>query len=275
MSVLPDADAPLATTLRVLAERERLQRRRLLGWLGGAAAAGLMPARSMACVLIPSETGGPYPGDGSNGPNALTQSGIVRSDIRASFGASGSTLAGGTLLTVTLRLVSSTGGCAPLAGLAVYLWHCNAAGGYSMYSSGITAQNYLRGVQVSHASGEIHFTTIFPGCYPGRWPHMHFEVFASLAAATSGSNALRTSQLALPETACRAVYAQAALYPAATSNLNQLSLASDNVFGDDGGIHQLATVAGDNQVGYAALLEVGVPVEPAAAQRVFANGFEG
>ena len=37
---------------------------------------------------IPEETSGPYPGDGSNGANVLTQSGIVRSDITSSFGSS-------------------------------------------------------------------------------------------------------------------------------------------------------------------------------------------
>lgn len=35
---------------------------------------------------VPDETAGPYPGDGSNGPNVLTESGIVRSDIRPGFG---------------------------------------------------------------------------------------------------------------------------------------------------------------------------------------------
>lgn len=55
---------------------------------------------------------------------------------------------------------------------------------YSLYSSGITKQNFLRGVQVSDASGLVSFTTIFPGCYWGRWPHIHFEVYRSLALAT-------------------------------------------------------------------------------------------
>ena len=68
----------------------------------------------------------------------------------------------------------------------MYLWHCTADGNYSLYSSGITNQNYLRGVQVSDASGLVSFTSIFPGCYSGRWPHIHFEVYRSLALATSG-----------------------------------------------------------------------------------------
>jgi hypothetical protein len=86
----------------------------------------------------PSETGGPYPGDGTNGPNVLVQTGIVRSDIRSSFGTSGTTTAPGVPLTVTLQLVNTNANCAPLVGYVVYLWHCDASGRYSMYSAGVT-----------------------------------------------------------------------------------------------------------------------------------------
>jgi len=265
LPLLPHHDAPLAQTLDVLAARELAARRRFLV-AAGAAAAGfvLLPTRSFGCALIPSETGGPYPGDGTNGPNVLTQSGVLRSDIRASFGSAGTAVAPGTRMTVTLKLVSATSGCAPLQGLAVYLWHCNATGGYSLYSTGVTGQNYLRGVQVSDANGEVTFTTIFPGCYPGRWPHMHFEVYADAASATSGRNALRTSQLALPDATCRTVYGQAATYGSSLSNLNGVSLATDNVFADDRAVLQLASVTGDNANGYAAALEVGVAAASAA-----------
>ncbi|MEO5940892.1 MAG: 3,4-dioxygenase subunit beta, partial [Candidatus Limnocylindrales bacterium] len=43
-------------------------------------------AAAADCAVIPAETAGPYPGDGSNGPNMLTQAGIVRADITSSFG---------------------------------------------------------------------------------------------------------------------------------------------------------------------------------------------
>lgn len=209
------------------------------------------------CSTIPAETAGPYPGDGSNGANALALSGIVRSDIRSSIGdATG--VAEGVLLTVTLTLVDSGAGCAPLAGHAVYLWHCDRDGNYSMYSSAVADENYLRGVQETDAEGRVTFTTIFPGCYPGRWPHMHFEVFPSLAAATSGSNSIHTSQLALPEATCAEVYATAD-YAASATNLGQISLASDNVFSDDGAAQQLASTTGEVAGGYAATLTVGVP----------------
>lgn len=216
-----------------------------------------------SCSVIPSETAGPYPGDGSNSngsgiANALTLSGIVRSDIRSSIVGS-STTAQGVPLTVTLKLVNAGASCAPLAGYAIYLWHCTRDGNYSMYSSGITAENYLRGVQVTDSNGEVTFTTIFPGCYSGRWPHIHFEVYASLALATStpASDQIRTSQLALPQAICTAVYATSG-YSASVSNLAAISLASDNVFGNDSAAQQMATVTGDVSSGYAATLTVGV-----------------
>lgn len=216
-----------------------------------------------SCSVIPSETAGPYPGDGSNSnssgiANALTLSGIVRSDIRSSIVGS-STTAPGVPLTVTLKLVNAGASCAPLAGYAIYLWHCTRDGNYSMYSSGITAENYLRGVQVTDSNGEVTFTTVFPGCYSGRWPHIHFEAYASLALATStpASDQIRTSQLALPQAACAAVYATSG-YSASVSNLAAISLASDNVFGNDSAAQQLASVTGDVTNGYAATLTVGV-----------------
>ncbi|HUL55598.1 MAG TPA: intradiol ring-cleavage dioxygenase [Usitatibacter sp.] len=233
-------------------------RRQLLRALGAAALVGATPLDALACGVIPSETQGPYPGDGSNGPNVLTQSGIVRSDIRASFGAAGTAITPGTPLTVTLQVVNADDGCTPLAGHAVYIWHCNASGQYSMYSSGATTQNWLRGVQVTDANGQVTFTTVYPGCYSGRWPHIHFEIYPSLAQAVAGSNAVKTSQIAMPEAANRAVYAQASLYPQSLANQDQVTLLTDNVFGDDGGVYELGTVTGSLASGYAVTLQAGI-----------------
>ncbi len=110
----------------------------------------------------------------------------------------------------------------------------------------VTDQNYLRGVQAADDAGRITFTTIFPGCYAGRWPHCHFEVFDSIDAATAGSQATKTSQLALPQADCETVYADRR-YGNSLQSLGQLSLSSDNVFAD-GWDSQLATIAnsGDN-----------------------------
>ena len=111
-------------------------------------------------------------------------------------------------------------------------------------ASSLLNQNYLRGVQVSDASGLLSFTTIFPGCYSGRWLHIHFEVYRSVALATSGSNDVRTSQLALPQDVCSTVYNGGSAFSASVRNLAQISLASDNVFGNDRAATQMATVTG-------------------------------
>jgi protocatechuate 3,4-dioxygenase beta subunit len=204
---------------------------------------------------IPEETAGPYPGDGSNGVNVLTETGIVRSDITTSFG-SASAIAVGVPLTITLSVLDVSSGSGPLAGAAVYLWHCDINGKYSLYSDGITPENYLRGVQETGSDGSVRFTSIFPAAYSGRWPHIHFEVYPSLEAATTASGRLRTSQLALPEDACALVYATDG-YEQSVRNMAQTSLDSDNVF-SDGYSLQLATVTGDVDTGMAATLNVPV-----------------
>ena len=126
-----------------------------------------------------------------------------------------------------------------------------------LYSQGVTGENYLRGAQEADAGGTVTFTSIFPACYAGRWPHIHFEVYASLSDTTSSGPIVKTSQIALPKEACEAVYATSG-YEQSITNLSQVSLTGDNVFGDDGGIHQIATMSGDAAGGYSALLTIGV-----------------
>lgn len=265
-------DLGLGHDLLTLRKRE-LSRRTLLRWsaLSGlvtlvgcpsdepaAGDAGEPAADSGAggsCASIPEETAGPYPGDGSNGVNALVLSGIVRSDIRSSFGAA-SASAQGLPLNVTLTLVDPSDNCNPLAGCAVYLWHCDRDGNYSMYSSAIQQENYLRGVQEADGNGQVQFQTIYPGCYSGRWPHIHFEVYESLDAATSATRRLATSQLALPKATSDLVYATSG-YESSVRNLASISLDSDNVF-RDGASSQLASISGSAGAGYEALLTVGV-----------------
>jgi len=207
-------------------------------------------------VEIPQETAGPYPGDGSNGPNVLEASGVVRHDITSSFGTSTST-AEGVPLTVTLTLLDNANGCTPLAGAAVYAWHCDREGKYSMYDSGLQNENYLRGVQEADANGQVTFKTIYPGAYNGRWPHIHFEVFESMNNASAAGQVLAVSQIALTEAACKQVYASAG-YESSAQNFPRTTLKSDNVFGNDGGIYQLATITGSVAAGYAAGLNVTV-----------------
>ncbi|GGB36133.1 hypothetical protein GCM10011380_26880 [Sphingomonas metalli] len=215
------------------------------------------------CIVDPSETAGPYPGDGTNTAsgstsNVLTASGIVRSDIRPSFIAS-TTVATGVAMTLTLTLVDVNAACAPLANFAVYLWHCDRQGHYSLYTA--AAESYLRGVQVTDAYGQVTFTTIFPGCYDGRWPHMHFEIFSSLTNATSGRYAVLTSQFAMPASVCGIVYADSATYPSSASNFAAISLPRDNVFGDNSAAQlaqQTPAFTANASGGYAATALIGI-----------------
>ncbi|MCC7705097.1 intradiol ring-cleavage dioxygenase [Janthinobacterium sp. GW460P] len=279
-------DRGLASDLEMMrqaAERRQVLRRLLAGaatWplisCGGGTHASSMAAGSAAstgtsgsagtvalpsagaCTVIPEETGGPYPADGTNTYggsiiNVLNQSGVVRSDIRASFnGATG--VAAGVPLTIQLQLLNASGSCASLAGYAMYVWHCDRDGLYSLYSGGVTAQSYLRGVQETDSAGNLSFTTIFPGCYAGRMPHVHFEVYPSLAKAASASNRIKTSQFTFPLATLNEAYA-ASGYTASARKLAQISYASDNVF-SDGASLQAAMVTGNATQGYVATLVI-------------------
>jgi protocatechuate 3,4-dioxygenase beta subunit len=273
---IDETDRGLVYDLRTLVDR-----RRVLGLFGGVGAAALLAACGGGTTSgegaasggtaagsttaaasgsgdlseVPDETGGPYPGDGSNGPNVLDDSGIVRADIRSSFGAS-TTTAEGVPLTIKLTVRDAASGDV-LEGAGVYLWHCDREGRYSLYSEGVTGENYLRGAQEVDDTGTVTFRSIFPACYMGRWPHIHFEVYASLSDATASGPIVKTSQIALPREACQAVYATSG-YEQSVANLAQVSLTGDMVFGDDGGIHQLATMSGDASGGYVAALTIGV-----------------
>jgi protocatechuate 3,4-dioxygenase beta subunit len=257
----PIHDRGLAFDLATLTRRQALT---LFGGVGLASLAacdtGQSPATAGAAAaecgdVIPEESAGPFPGDGSNGPNVLTRSGIVRGDIRTSFGA-GSRTAEGVPLRIELTVLDNGSGCAPFAGAAVYLWHCDIDGKYSMYSSGVTEENYLRGVQEADSSGKLAFTSVFPAAYAGRWPHVHFEVYPSLAEATKAGTKITTSQLALPEQVCKTVYGTTG-YVQSVRNMGRTSLEDDIVF-RDGHDAQLADVTGDVDAGYTASLVVRV-----------------
>jgi protocatechuate 3,4-dioxygenase beta subunit len=282
-----------------LMSAQLLQRRRALAWLASSASATLLATgcggggsdassstststtttgsttttttttgststtSTTTCVADPAETAGPYPADGTNTSSGatsdiLTASGVVRSDIRSSF-LSSTTVAQGVTMSITLTLVNTNASCAVLSGYAVYLWHCDRSGNYSLYSA--PTESYLRGVQVSDSLGQVTFTTIFPACYAGRYPHMHFEVFASLASATTGRNALLTSQLALPADVCNTVFQNATGYSQSVTNFAQVSLATDGVFGDNTAAQIAAmtpSMSGSVSAGYTATATIGL-----------------
>lgn len=277
-----------------------LTRRRALGLLGigavgagltacGVTAAGSSPTPSASSSTspsstpsasattgdlteIPDETAGPYPGDGSNGPDVLETDGVIRSDIRSSFGGASGT-AEGVPMTLELTILDMANGGRGMAGAAVYVWHCNREGEYSMYGKDVENENYLRGVQIADADGRVQFTSIFPACYSGRWPHIHFEVYPDEAAITDADKVIATSQVALPQATCEQVYATEG-YEQSVKNLQQVSLTSDNVFGDDGGASQIAAVTGSIDQGFHVTLTapVDTTTEPQVQQGPGGNG---
>jgi protocatechuate 3,4-dioxygenase beta subunit len=266
---LEDHDLGLSHDLPRIVERNGLGRRGMLGLFGGLGVAALAgcagsddtstgsSATSSAAGEIPEETAGPFPADGSNGVNVLTESGVVRSDITASFG-SASGVADGVPMTIRMKVYDLDGEDATvLAGAAVYVWHCDRDGEYSMYSDTVGDENYLRGVQEADADGVVQFTSIFPACYAGRWPHIHFEVYRSLAEATRAGSKLRTSQIAIPQDVCEEVYGGAEGYDQSVTKLAQVSLDSDMVFADGHSL-QLGKVTGSLDEGYTIALNVPV-----------------
>jgi protocatechuate 3,4-dioxygenase beta subunit len=265
---LEDHDLGLSHDLPRIVERNGLGRRGMLGLFGGLGVAALAGCAGsddtstgsnveVAAGEIPEETAGPFPADGSNGVNVLTESGVVRSDITASFG-SASGVADGVPMTIRMKVYDLDGEDATvLAGAAVYVWHCDRDGEYSMYSDTVGDENYLRGVQEADADGVVEFTSIFPACYPGRWPHIHFEVYRSLAEATSAGSKLRTSQIAIPQDVCEEVYGGAEGYDQSVTKLAQVSLDSDMVFADGHSL-QLGKVTGSLDDGYTIALNVPV-----------------
>ena len=171
---------------------------------------------------LPEETAGPYPGDGSNGANVLTESGVVRSDITSSFGSS-TTKAEGVPLTITMTINDFANDKKPLAGAAVYLWHCDREGRYSLYSQGVTERELpARRAGDRRRRARCRFTTIFPACYAGRWPHIHFEVYPSLAKATNSTQQDRH----LADGAARGGRARRCTRPPATSRACRTSARS-------------------------------------------------
>lgn len=262
--------------------RTLFSRRSVIGVVGAGigtvalAACGMNSASGSdsSVTEIPDETAGPYPADGSNGPDILEQSGIVRSDIRSNI--DGSETVEGVALTFTLKVTDMANDNKAFEGVAVYAWHCDAQGRYSMYSEGVEDATWLRGVQVADEKGEVTFTSVFPACYTGRWTHIHFEIYPDVDSITDADNAIATSQMALPEDACNAVF-ELSVYDGSAENLSNVSLDDDNVFGDDGGEHQMATISGDTDKGYVASLDVPVDTgtEPTGGAEPGGGGGEG
>lgn len=209
-----------------------------------------------ALRVIPRETLGPYPADGSNGPNVMTQAGVIRADITSSFGSASQEVDGvPTTLELTVLDVSRDG--APFEGAAVYIWQCDKHGRYSVYSPGLENENFLRGVQIADAEGKLRFSTIFPGCYTGRWPHFHVNVYPDAESIGVPAAKVTTTQIALPQDISTLVYAQPG-YELSVPNAQEVHLETDSAFKDDLAALQLAEVSGDLNDGYVARLVMAV-----------------
>jgi hypothetical protein len=183
------------------------------------------------CVLIPSETAGPFPLD-------LTENQFYfRQDVREDRA--------GVRLNLKMKIIGLEN-CLPMPNVRVNIWHCDKDGNYSGYGnqSGLT---YLRGYQLADANGEVNFITIFPGWYPGRTCHIHFQVYVSSVYAA-------ISQLTFPHAAKNIIYTEnPSIY---TDGVDPVSPNQDGIF-SDGYTYQLATLTQDPVTGdYDSYLEV-------------------
>src|ERR1051325_7984122 len=111
-----------------------------------------------------------------------------------------------------------------------------------MQSTNYTSVHFLRGRQTTDASARAGFTTIFPGWYSGRAPHIHVHVYD-----TSGKSLLVT-QIAFPKTVTDMVYTTSSLY--SSRGKQDTTNETDNVF-SDGFTNELAAVEGSVSSGYA------------------------
>jgi len=182
------------------------------------------------CAVTPTEVVGPYP--------SLTD--LMRSDIREGKS--------GTPLTLTLTVVNTNSGCAPVAGANVEIWQCDATGNYSQYGTQ-TSQTYLRGIQTTDGNGQVTFTTIYPGWYQGRATHIHVEVVRNGAS-------VKVTQIAFPESVNDAVYGTGAYAPRGS---NPTRNTADGIFADSIN-SELASVSGDAATALSATFRIGVAV---------------
>jgi protocatechuate 3,4-dioxygenase beta subunit len=177
-----------------------------------------------ACVDSPSETAGPFP---TKSPTSF-----VIKDIKSDRT--------GVPLTVNITIQNVNKGCAALEGALVDIWHCDKDGNYSEYGS-LTAVHFLRGRQTSGSDGVAAFSSIFPGWYPGRAPHIHVHVF------NATGKSLLVTQIAFPTDICDTVYKTATSFY--TKGTQDTSNKSDNQFADSLASN-LCTLSGTVAGGY-------------------------
>ena len=200
---------------------------------GGSTSAGSTNGSSASnCTVTPSETGGPFP--------TKVPANFVRKDIRDDRA--------GVMMTMNITIKNVNNSCAALAGAIVDVWHCDKDGYYSEYggtgmqSVNLTNVHFLRGRQTTDSSGLAAYTTIFPGWYSGRAPHIHVHIYS----ATGKS--LLVTQIAFPYDIANTLYTTGQAY-GYTKGAQDTKNERDNVF-SDGFTTELATVSGSPSAGY-------------------------
>ncbi|WP_328977259.1 intradiol ring-cleavage dioxygenase [Streptomyces canus] len=193
-----------------------------------------------ACMtLMSSVTEGPYYLDGA----------LVRKDITEGKS--------GVPLTLRLTVVDATDGCTPVKGAAVEIWHCDAWGYYSGYTTanpggsapaesedGSTANDntYLRGYQIANANGVVKFETIFPGWYTPRTCHIHVKVHTGGEkedGTYEGGTVNYTGQLFFDDTIAEEIFA---LEPYSQHSGSYTTLDDDMVYDGGGASSGLLTL---------------------------------
>ncbi len=198
-----------------------------------------------SCIVSPTEVEGPYPYVGGEITNPLQ-----RIDVTG-----GQT---GVPLTLNFTVVNANNNCSIVAGARVDIWHCNKDGYYSGYGNQTSVngtqsnvgQNWLRGYQLTDASGKAQFLTIYPGWYPGRATHIHLEVFVS--------NVLKkTTQITFPETISDVVHVST-LYAAHGKNTTRN--AADGIFNNSAAdlVNETVALTGDTTSGFTGTLTLGL-----------------
>jgi len=212
---------------------------------GAATPMSANPGALPACVARPQQTAGPF----------FVDEALDRSDIR-SDPASGE-LTPGAPLRLTFRVSRLTGNdCAPLPAARVDVWQCDAAGRYSdvrEWGGSATAQKFLRGFQVTDASGSATFTTIYPGAYEGRAVHVHFKIRTPASGAAAREF---TSQLYFDDELSDRVYA---LPPyASVAPRRRMRNDRDGLFRVNG--RQLVLDVREDAGGYASSFDIGLQI---------------
>ncbi len=202
---------------------------------------------SGSCVVSPTEVEGPYPYPGGEITNPLQ-----RVDITG-----GQT---GVPLNMTLTVVNTNNSCALVAGARVDIWYCNKDGYYSGYGNqpgllgtqSYLGQTWLRGYQLTDSSGQVKFTSIYPGWYSGRATHIHVEVFVNNVL-------VKTTQMAFPETISDTVHTSS-LYVA--HGVNTTRNTADNIFGNSATdlANQTMSLSGDTTNGYTGTYKIGIAI---------------